>query len=193
MPKELTPKEELQVLFGCVGVSLLCLWLSGKIEDPWHTVLYWGAVLFALAAISALFGYVKSCFRRAEEYDNRTKTQKGDTRYHPETGEVFESPRSNRFNQWENTLAPLWKGEFEATFSYMSSKQERTRRTVKITCIEKDYKDALYFRGFCQLRNEVRTFALDRIKTMLTIDGKKYDLWEYVDGKIRPDGSQLAS
>lgn len=184
MPKELTPKEQLQILFGSIGVSLLCLWLSGKTEGTWHTVLYWGALLFALAAIAALFGYAKSCFRRAEEYDNRTKTQKGGTRYNPETVEVLESPRSNRFNLWEDTLTPLWKGEFEATFSYVSSKQERTRRTVKVTSIEKDYKDALYFRGFCQLRNEVRTFALDRIKTKLTIDGKKYDLWEYVNEKI---------
>ena len=193
MSKQLTPKEELQALYGGVGVSLLCWWLSGKTEGTWHTVLYWGALLFALAAVSALFNYVKSCFRRGKEYDNRTKTREAGTRYNPKTGEVLNDGRAAYFGAWEDTLTPLWKGQFEATFSYVSSKQERTRRTVKVTSIEKDYKDALYFRGFCQLRNEVRTFALDRIKTMLTIDGKKYDLWEYVDGKIRPDGSQLAS
>lgn len=121
---------------------------------------------------------------RWREYDNHTKTREDGTRFNPETGEVFESPKSNSFNRWEDTLTPLWKGQFEATFSYVSNKHERTRRTVKVTSIEKDYKDALYFRGFCQLRNEVRTFALDRIKTKLTIDGKKYDLWEYVNEKI---------
>ena len=99
MPKQLTPKEELQALLSGVGVSLLCWWLSGKTEGTWHTALYWGAVLFALAAVSALFSYVKSCFRRAREYDNRTQTREDGTRLNPETGEVFESPKSNRFNQ----------------------------------------------------------------------------------------------
>lgn len=117
-------------------------------------------------------------------YDNRARTREDGTRYNPETGEVLNDGRSAYFGAWEDTLTPLWKGEFEATFSYVSRRQERTRRTVKVTSIEKDYKDALYFRGFCQLRNEVRTFALDRIKTKLTIDGKKYDLWEYVEEKI---------
>lgn len=184
MPKQLTPKEELQGMLGCIVISLLCLWLSGKTEDTWHTVLYWGSIIFAFGAVSALFDYIKGCFRRGKEYDNRTQTREDGTRFNPETGEVFESPKSNRFNRWEDTLTPLWKGQFEATFSYVSSKHERTRRTVKVTSIEKDYKDALYFRGFCQLRNEVRTFALDRIKTKLTIDGKKYDLWDYVNEKI---------
>ena len=184
MSKQLTPKEELQALLGGVGVSLLCWWLSGVTEGTWHTVLYWGAVLFALAAVSALFSYVKSCFRRAREYDNRAKTRADGTRYNPETGEVLHDGRAAYFGAWEDTLTPLWTGQFEATFSYVSSKHERTRRTVKVTSIEKDYKDALYFRGFCQLRNEVRTFALDRIKTKLTIDGKKYDLWDYVNEKI---------
>lgn len=184
MPKELTPKEELQALFGGVGVSMLCWWLSDKTEGTWHTVLFWGALLFALAAVSALFSYVKSCFRRAKEYDNQPKTPINGERYDPDTGEVFESPRSAYFSNWDESLTPVWQGEFEATFSYLNRKNERTRRTVVVTNIERSPRGTLYFRGFCQLRNEVRTFALDRIKTKLTIDGKKYDLWEYVTEKI---------
>lgn len=121
---------------------------------------------------------------RWREYDNRTQTREDGTRYNPETGEVLNDGRAAYFGAWEDTLTPLWKGQFEATFSYVSNKHERTRRTVKVMSIEKDYKDSLYFRGFCQLRNELRTFALDRIKTKLTIDGKKYDLWVYVNEKI---------
>ena len=112
MPKQLTPKEELQALFGGVGVSLLCLWLSGKTEGTWHTVLYWAALLFALAAVSALFNYVKSCFRRAEEYDKRTKTREDGTRCNTETGEVLNDGRAAYLGAWEGTLTPLWKGEF---------------------------------------------------------------------------------
>lgn len=184
MPKELTPKEYLQGTASAIVFALFCGWLAGQLEGGWRTLTTLIAGLCAFTALSGVIGFIASCFRRGKEYDNRTQTREDGTRFNPETGEVFESPRSNRFNQWEDTLTPLWKGQFEATFSYVSSKQERTRRTVKVTSIEKDYKDALYFRGFCQLRNEVRTFALDRIKTKLTIDGKKYDLWEYVNEKI---------
>lgn len=184
MPKQLTPKEELQGMLGCIVISLLCWWLSGKFDDIWHTVTYWGAIIFAFGAVSALFGYIKGCFRRAKEYDNQPQTPINGERYNPDTGEIFESPRSAYFSNWDESLTPVWQGEFEATFSYLNRKTERTRRTVVVTNIERSPRGALYFRGFCQLRNEVRTFALDRIKTKLTIDGKKYDLWEYVNEKI---------
>lgn len=185
MRKELTPKECLQGMASC-GLLALLLWgLAAIFEGIWHTLALVCAAILAVLAVAAFANYLQCVWKRWRAYDKRPQTLPDGTVYDQETGEVLNAGQVSGVRAWEDSLAPLWHGEVEATFSYRSRKtQERTRRTVTVTSIVRDHKDALYLRGFCHLRNEDRTFALDRITTKLTIGGKKYDAMEYVRDKI---------
>lgn len=81
----------------------------------------------------------------------------------------------------DDWLVPIWEGEFVATFTYYSAESGRLRRTVTVTTVRQNMRGELYFRGFCQLRNEERTFKVGNIKTKLTVDGKKYDVPVYLE------------
>ena len=185
MSKELTPKELLQGMLSTCLLSLLFWGVAAITDGIWHTLALIVAVLFAVIAVAAFANYLQSIWRRWRASDKAPRIRQDGTVYDPETGEVLNDDRSSYLNAWDDTLALLWQGSFETTFSYRSSaKQERTRRTVTVTSIVRDHKDALYLRGFCHLRNEDRTFALDRITTKLTIDGKKHDALKYIQDKI---------
>lgn len=191
MSKELTPKECLQGMLGACLFALLLWGVAAITNGIWHTLALIVAVFFAVIVLAAFVNYLQSVWRRWRASEKVPRMRQDGTVYDQETGEVLNDGRSSYLDAWDDTLAPLWQGSFETTFSYRSSaKQERTRRTVTVTSIVRDHKDALYLQGFCHLRNEERTFSLDRITTKLTLDGKKHDALKYIQDKIDSAASQ---
>lgn len=73
---------------------------------------------------------------------------------------------------WENDLATVWNGDEEITFSYLGD-SGRTRRTIDLHTVFQDHLMSYYLRGHCHLRNEERTFNLEKIPTMITQKDKK--------------------
>ena len=108
--------------------------------------------------------------------------------FDPETGEVFDykslkprGRRSNALTNWESNLKTVWTGSQKVEFSYLNKKGQETRRNVIISAVERGYGGRLYFRGYCMLRGENRTFELSRIQSKILLEnGKRYHVDEFL-------------
>lgn len=87
----------------------------------------------------------------------------------------------------DDWLIPLWEGAFDATFSHKNVKNEHVKRTVTIESVRQNLKGEIFLRGLCHLRNQERTFDVLKILTKISVDGKKYDVKEYLKDILRID------
>jgi len=90
--------------------------------------------------------------------------------------------------EWENNRVTIASDlEAPVTFKYTDSDGETTERNV--TLHEFFYNNSRYYMyGYCHLRNEMRTFALDRIETVyfssISLNNEKISLIEDVKKQI---------
>lgn len=75
----------------------------------------------------------------------------------------------------------LWSGSESIEFSYRDSKGSRTRREVILNTVKQNEYGELYFYGFCMERCAIRSFRVDRIKSKILWNGKKYDVDEFTN------------
>jgi hypothetical protein len=107
--------------------------------------------------------------------------------YDPDTGEVWEEGKEQGrtfMDAWEDGLETLWRGNEEIAFSYESNDGRKSRRTVTLRRLLRSRNNAIYFRGFCHLRDEERTFADAGITSKITHKGKRYDWEDFVEQRL---------
>jgi hypothetical protein len=102
--------------------------------------------------------------------------------YDPETGEVHDDAtyhESQNFADWEASLVQLWHGSIDIEFTY-ESRSGRTRRKVTLQKVMRNDRGSIYLRGYCHVREEIRTFSRDSIATMILVKGKRYEVEDFV-------------
>jgi hypothetical protein len=102
--------------------------------------------------------------------------------YDPETGEVRDDAtyhESQKFADWEASLVQLWHGSIDIEFTY-ESRSGRTRRKVTLQKVMRNDRGSIYLRGYCHVREEIRTFSRDSIATMILVKGKRYEVEDFV-------------
>lgn len=108
--------------------------------------------------------------------------------YDPDTGEAFDEAdetlsRSQALERWEASLVRLWEGSEEIEFTYESS-SGRVRRKVTLQAVLRNEKFNVYLRGFCHLRSEERTFSAYSIVTKVLINGKRYEIEDFLSERL---------
>jgi len=104
------------------------------------------------------------------------------TDYDPETGEVYDDAsyhENKKFEEWEASLVKLWNGSLDIEFTY-ESRSGRTRRKVTLQKVMRNESGRIYLRGYCHVREEIRTFSRDSIATMILVKGKRYEVEDFV-------------
>ncbi|MDR2097666.1 MAG: WYL domain-containing protein [Spirochaetaceae bacterium] len=117
----------------------------------------------------------------AEPYNNNIQHKniskiRGNSRYRPLQELCLEIE-----NDIENTYLPL-ESTIPAQIIYTDGDGETTRRKIDIIYIAKrdyDYGDGYYIKAFCHLRNENRTFNIERIQ-QTKVDGNIVDIIQYI-------------
>lgn len=128
-----------------------------------------------------------------DNYSIKTKILIGSTRYDvvdiPKdvfglSDEIYDYAEMVRYNRKQTEEKErIEKNKISVVFSFAPLKTDftyrkdmsRTRRTVDIIQYLKNGYGQEYIAGFCHLRNEYRTFRVDRIETMLSSEGyRKY-------------------
>lgn len=67
----------------------------------------------------------------------------------------------------------IWQGNKRIRFAYRNAVSDGTDREVsvrKVMSAGSGHDDDIYFQGYCHLRNEPRTFRLDRVKGRKVVD-----------------------
>lgn len=102
--------------------------------------------------------------------------------YDPETGEVYDDAMSHEskwFEDWEASLVQLWSGSIDIEFTY-ESRSGKTRRKVTLQKVMCNENGDIYLRGYCHVREEIRTFSRNSIATMILVSGKRYEVEDFV-------------
>lgn len=73
---------------------------------------------------------------------------------------------------------PIWESKegVPVNFAYTNACGKKTKRRVTLHKIFKDSKTRFYFRGYCHLRNEERTFISNNIRDLHDDNGEILDL-----------------
>lgn len=88
--------------------------------------------------------------------------------------------KARALDKFEASLTTLWAGDTKPVeFTYVNAKEEKTRRKVQVSEVMFNERGAFYLRGFCQVRQEQRTFKVDNIETMLKVGSKRYYFEEW--------------
>ncbi|TLX57862.1 hypothetical protein DN826_06405 [Stutzerimonas nosocomialis] len=66
----------------------------------------------------------------------------------------------------------IWTGSKRIRFAYRNAMSDGSDREVTVHKVEagSGHDDDIYFQGYCHLRNEPRTFRLDRVKGRKVVD-----------------------
>ena len=84
----------------------------------------------------------------------------------------------NTLEEWQDSLEPLWKGEIDIEFEYLSG-AACTSRTVTLYSIVEADNEFVYLCGLCHLRGEERHFRTDRVKGSVFVPS--------LDRHVKPD------
>lgn len=78
---------------------------------------------------------------------------------------------------------PIWESKVgvPVNFAYTNACGKKTKRRVTLHKIFKDSKTRFYFRGYCHLRNEERTFISNNIRDLHDDNGEILDLPEFIN------------
>lgn len=84
---------------------------------------------------------------------------------------------------WGRELRVIWHGECpDIEFTYRT-----TRRTVTPQYILRHTNGDEYIHGYCHVRNENRTFNLNRLDTKILMKSRRYDPYEWLEKIIGPE------
>lgn len=90
--------------------------------------------------------------------------------------EDYKLEQLERTQKQKENKKHISKNRSTITFSYKDSEGFLTKRTVDIYSVEDPY-----INGFCHLRNEERTFIIDRIVGNVIYQGKSLSVQEWLD------------
>jgi len=91
----------------------------------------------------------------------------------------------NSLDDWRDDLTTLWSGKPHIIeFSYFSSKEEKTKRKAEINRVTEGGNGKIYLQGYCHMRNETRTFDINRITSDIVEEGSSYTDFKWLSEKL---------
>lgn len=141
-----------------------------------------GNASFILVALTGvlLAGFVLSIIGLRRKIRAGKQQPPSEQKFNPATGEVYEQPvqQSDAYlDRWEDGLLVLWQGSEDIAFTYEANSRKKSRRNVTLSrVLGSPDNGCFYFRGFCHLRNEDRTFdVLSGVKSTIAHKRKQYE------------------
>ena len=99
--------------------------------------------------------------------------------------EPIEYKRYESLDDWKEDTVVLWHGNpRRIEFTYEKFDGAKSRRAVDVDRIIQDGAGRIYLQGHCQLRNENRTFQIDRITTKILDKSTRYEVFDWLDTKF---------
>jgi len=90
--------------------------------------------------------------------------------------------------KWMNSLQLVSNGMGETIeFTYESRDGERSRRVIDLHAILQSANERMYLSGHCHTEQDIRTFNIDNITTMIKHKSKRYEVYEYLEDKYGLD------
>ncbi|SMF94445.1 WYL domain-containing protein [Methylomagnum ishizawai] len=79
------------------------------------------------------------------------------------------------FDAWQRSLRPVWTGYPKSVeFTYKDRDGKKERRKVNVSKVLVSDRMNVYLYGYCQARQDYRTFAIHRIESKIRHDKKYY-------------------
>ncbi|SER18294.1 WYL domain-containing protein [Pseudomonas soli] len=144
---------------GVVVIDLLMLWYF-----DWAT---WAWVVAVVLVFAVLVGWLNEALevhRANQEYTPQREL--GATGYQPAPSTYSDSDDDDLMDSGR----VLWQGQRQIRFAYQSFETGDSDREVTVHKVVSKGRgnSSTYFKGFCHMRGEPRTFRLDRIKGRVT-------------------------
>lgn len=147
------------------------------------TVTVWMFVLIISFIISPLLGgglffifliYYARKAMKEPPYKEERKEASRQTNYKP-------APLSNGLNKFNSEKKIImWVGRTDSIeFTYKAFKKQKERRTIRPTEVSFTIEGYFYISGFCELRNQPRTFKQYNFETKIKLGSKRYDFEEW--------------
>ena len=94
-----------------------------------------------------------------------------------------------RLEAWRAGLESLGEDVAGTVFAieYEDSKKNATRRRISLGAVKADDKGRVYLQAFCLERRAVRSFRLDRVRSVIDVDGEVHDTPRYFRDILRID------
>lgn len=144
---------------GILVINLLLLWYFDW--AGWA----WGVAAFLIATV--LFGWLKEALEiHRENQHYMPERTLGATGYQP----AHTAPLDSDDDDLMDSGRVLWQGHRQIRFAYQSFDTGDSDREVTVHKVVSKGRgnSCTYFKGFCHMRGEPRTFRLDRIRGRVT-------------------------
>ena len=147
--------KPIRPLYVWSGYVLLALFMGNVAGAQW-----WAKLLMMAAfglAISETFRFIQAKKAVVAPQPPVTKVSLYVHRTYDDPAPEDEEPHKGK----------LWTGEKRIRFSYRTGDVDSNEREVtvyEISTAGSGWSDDIYFKGHCHLRNEERTFRLDRVR-----------------------------
>lgn len=80
---------------------------------------------------------------------------------------------------FSNLGKTLWTGSRKLHIEYTNQQGEVSERDIDLKAIKANSAGEIYFRAYCHLRNETRSFKADRVGRLFTARDERFD--DFVD------------
>ena len=109
-------------------------------------------------------------------------------RNNKKTSDVIQNTKTYKqelIDDWAANSNVVWSGNVaNVTFSYKAKSGTQSKRTVDLNRLLVAENGKLYFDAYCHKRNDDRSFYIDSIVTKLSVNGKNYGVYDYIENNI---------